>query len=176
MYQLYDSKISRHHDMLWLPFEALKVLPHTFILGTGAYMQDYSVGSMCSCTLAKRTTYYLILKRKVAQGMEWKETSRPCANLQWPIGRWTSGKLLHIRWAAWALMSRVEAHLLPSLTTQRRASSQDCLPKTSVDTEIQSHIEFYCFQEFQTSWLSNIHADSKLPKKRFKMRAPRHRC
>lgn len=120
--------------MLRLPFEAIKVLPHTFIPKNRrlhAWLQCWEHVLMY---FGQRDYISSDPKRKAAKGLEaFKETSRPCANLQWPIGPWTSAKWLHIRsTAAWALMSRVEAHLLPSLTIQRRASSQDCLPKTSV--------------------------------------------
>lgn len=110
------STIQKYLDMMTLEF--LK----TAVLGA------------CAHVLWPKGLHIIWSKEKsCSRNGAFKETSRPCANLQWPIGPWTSAKWLHSRSTAAPplLMSRVEAHLLPSLTIQRRASSQDCLPKTS---------------------------------------------
>lgn len=144
-------------------------------------MKDYSVGSMCSCTFGQRDYISSDPKRKAAQGMEhsrrhlglvqiFNDPSAP--------GPQPNDCIVEAA-AAWLLMSRVEAHLLPSLTIQRRASSQDCLPKTSVfSTEIHGPLVL----SFIVSWSSKqvdlqtlmLIPSYKKKQKRFKMRAPRH--
>lgn len=140
--------------MLWLPFEAIKALPHTLILKNRRLYEGLQCWEHVLMYFWSKGLHIIWSKEKsCSRNGAFKETSRPCANLQWPIGPWTSAKWLHSRStaAAWLLMSRVEAHLLPSLTIQRRASSQDCLPKTSVfSTEIHGPLVL----SFIVSWSS----------------------
>lgn len=98
LYPLHDSKISRHDDMLWLPFEAIKVLPHTLILKNRRLYEGLQCWEHVLMYFWPKGLHIIWSKEKsCSRNGAFKETSRPCANLQWPIGPWTSAKWLHSR-------------------------------------------------------------------------------